>query len=301
VGLGFLLAWVLTGAATTVYLGNIVQGVDPMLLMVVTLGLTALFFNATQVSQLRAYADLMRRNVRDVLWLNLLTVGGWVGYFASLYALEPAVAEALILGIGPLSTLAASRVISRDVPLFGSDIVSALGILGTTVYLSIAVLGGDTAMHVSTSAAIVGIVASIVSGVSSSVMMVISKRLHEGGFSATQVTGARFYLLVVIGTTYVLIRQPDIAPLFDRTGAVLLVTAIGLVIPLYFLQKGVELAEPVTEALLSSMTPMIVFAMQHVDSRLGFSSSSLIGTVAVAAFVAWGSYRRYKNVADKPG
>ena len=84
-------------------------------------------------------------------------------------------------------------------------------------------------------------------------------------------------------------------PLFSQIGAILGVTALGIV-PLYLLQRAIVITEPMVVALLLPLAPVIVFCLQYLDPRLHFSLPSLIGVASVTVFAVFGAIARYRSV-----
>src|SRR5678815_2500176 len=96
IGLIFISIYVLLTSAKEVFLGNLEQSVDPMLMLLACFTVMAAVFNLTQIGKGRAYAASFRANLNDIVILNLFTLAAWVGDFATLYYLEPAIAGAII-------------------------------------------------------------------------------------------------------------------------------------------------------------------------------------------------------------
>jgi len=296
-GLIFISIYVLLTSAKEVFLGNLEQNIDPMLMLLACFAAMAVAFNLTQLGNGRAYAAGMRNNLRDVVILNAFTLAAWVGDFATLRYLEPAIAGAIIVGTIPLTTLLVSRMFRRDAALFRSDLISALGIVLTSVFLVIVVFGGASgAGQVSTGSAVVGVVWAVIGAAAVAGVAVFSRRLHDGGMSTNQVMSCRFFLLLAVCLVYVLVKQPALEPLISRAWTVALIVPLGLILPLYVAQRGLELADPVAFSLLDSLAPIIIFFLQGLDQRLSFSSATLGGTAAMTVFVAWGTVQRYRRV-----
>jgi drug/metabolite transporter (DMT)-like permease len=289
--------YVILSCAKAVYLGYLEQGVHPMLMLLGCFGLVTLFFNATQLGDLRRYTARIRASARDVLVLNVCTTGSWVGYFAALAFLEPAIAIAILIGIEPVATVIITRVSQPAAPRLRSDVVTALGILVIALFLGVITFRGDSGLGaLSTWHGSVGIACAIAAGVASAFVVVVSRRLASAGMTASQVMGSRFGFLLLACAGYAAIAGLSLGPLVTHVGAVVAVAVVGLLVPLFALQKGLEHGDPIFFVMIDSLSPVIMLAMQAFDPRITFSPLSLAGSLAMVVIVAYGTIKRYRSL-----
>lgn len=60
---------------------------------------------------------------------------------------------------------------------------------------------------------------------------------------------------------------------------------MGLIVPLYSLQLGMERCDPLTIALLLATLPLFMYVIQVFDKRLTLSSYSLVGIILTVVFL----------------
>jgi drug/metabolite transporter (DMT)-like permease len=234
----------------------------------------------------------MKVSLGDVIWLNLFTAVAWASFFAALRFLEAAVAESFIVAVDPLATIFFARALRRESPVSGSELAASWAMLVAAAFLGVSVWYGQSSVGVlSASDATFGIVCVLICGVANGGITVVSKRLADQGMTASQVMASRFFLLLVGCLVFVVAGAPDLTPLLDNLGGVLLITTFGMITPMFVLQKAIERTEPITIVLVGSIVPVVAFAFQQLDTRLQFSWPSFIGVAAIAVIVTWGAYR----------
>ena len=296
IGVVLVLVWVVLTASKDVYLGHLVQGIDSTLLLVGCIAIAVAFFNATQLADRAAYARVFADNLGDVLWLNLFTAAAWASIFAALRFLEAAVAESFVVAVDPLATLILARALRQESPVLPSELAASWAMLGAAAFLGIGVWYGQSSVGALGAAdATFGIACVLVCGIANGGITVVSKRLADRKVTANQVMASRFFLLLAGGLAFVLIRGQDMGALADHAGAVAVIAVLGVIVPMFVLQKGIERAEPMTVVLVGSIVPVFAFAFQQLDSRLTFSWLSFAGVTAIFAIVIGGTYRRIRT------
>jgi drug/metabolite transporter (DMT)-like permease len=293
IGVVLVLVWVVLTASKDVYLGHLVQDLDSTLLLVGCIAIAVVFFNAIQLVERAAYARVFAANLVDVFWLNLFTAAGWASFFAALKFLEAAVAESFVVAVDPLATLVLARALRQQSPVLPSELAASWAMLGAAAFLGVGVWYGHSSVGVLGAAdATFGIVCVLVCGIANGGITVMSKRLADRKVTASQVMASRFFLLLAGCLALVLIRGQDLGALADHAGAVAVVAVLGVIVPMFVLQKAIERAEPMTVVLVGSIVPVVAFAFQQLDSRLTFSWLSCGGVTAIFVIVIGGTCRR---------
>lgn len=296
IGIVLVLVWVALAASKDVYVGYLVQGIDSILLLVGSTAITVGFFNATQLADRASYRSALRGNLVDVLWLNLFTAVAWASFFAALRFLEAAVADSFVIAVDPLATLFLARALRRESPVLPSELAASWAMLPAAAFLGVGVWYGHSSVGVLRAAdAAFGIACVLVCGVANGGITVVSKRLADRKVTASQVMASRFFLLLAGCLAYVVIGGQGMAALVDHAGGVVLVAVLGVIVPMFVLQKAIERAEPMTVVLVGSIVPVVAFGFQQLDSRLTFSWLSFIGVTAIFAVVIGGTYRRIRT------
>ncbi|HEU4733005.1 MAG TPA: hypothetical protein VFT22_34160 [Kofleriaceae bacterium] len=295
-GLVLVAVFLAMSAARDVFFAKVFQGIDVFAVTALVFGATAVLFAGSTLRDRRQWRR-SERELPSILAVNALTAAAWLSYLWAVKLLEPAVANTIWSGVGPLTvaSLAArapgARRTAPAEPFSGLERLAHLGMLGTLVFLAVAAIGGHSG--ISTTApwrTAAGVALAAGSGVAIAVAIVVTKRLHDAGLSARQVVALRFCLLVIVaGLAGIAGLGGGSAGLTGAgqrfTDAAHLVPA-GLVLvalPIYALQAAVVRLRPMTIEAIAALGPPLVFALQAFDGRLHFSSFTLAGVMGYAA------------------
>ena len=114
--------------------------------------------------------------------------------------------------------------------------------------------------------------------------MVYPKRLSEAGLSPQSVLAVRFFLILAVTWTLAgLSAKPQLAATFLPA---LFIAVIRAAIPLYLLQVGIKHTEPITAAIVPSLSPPVAYLRQLPAGRLKASALTLAGVLAILILVA---------------
>lgn len=299
IGAILVLVWVALVAAKDVYVGHLVQEIDPILLLAICIVITIVVFNAIQLTSLPSYMAAVKKSLGDVIWLNLFTAVSWASFIAALRFLEAAVAESFVVAVDPLATFFLARALRRESQVLRSELAASWAMLAAAAFLGIGVWYGHSSVGVLRPAdAAFGMASVVICGIANGGITVASKRLADQGMTASQVMASRFALLLACCVGFVVVRAPAVAPLVDEIGGVLVIGVFGVIAPMFVLQKAIERAEPMTVVLVGSIVPVVAFALQQLDSRLQFSWLSMIGVTAIFLVVIGGVYRRLRTADE---
>ncbi|MEV7597695.1 DMT family transporter [Kitasatospora sp. NPDC089797] len=287
-GVGYVSAFLVLANANAVFSGNLLQSVHPFTFLFWSFFAGSLFFGTVQVVQ-KGWGGLRigRDSLGPLLTLNATSAFNWIGYFFALRFIEPAIVAAILGGLGPLVTIVLERTIrGRRFP--ARVYPAALGVLSGTALLAWGSLTGHSGITgASVAASVTGLVASAVGGVTQALNTVATKQLGDRGWSATRIMTHRFYLLLVVAAGLAL-SGPGLS--LDgpaQTGLVAIATILGVIAPLWPLQRGIILSEPFTVAALLSLAPILTYLFQGFDDRMNWSAVSAAGCLVVAAFTVY--------------
>jgi drug/metabolite transporter (DMT)-like permease len=301
-GILLSLGWVALAAFQGVYTGNIVQGIDPIVLLVACATVTAAFANVIQLRQPARYAALVRRNVRLIIWVNLLTAATWSTAFACLRFIEPTAAETFTFAVTPIATFLSALAMRRSVGWLASELVASVVMVIAGAGLGIAIFRGNSSVgQIAVASAAAGIAMAAVSGLVGGVMISYLKQLADAGFTTWQTMAARFLFVIPAGIAYCVATGNTAAAVFAQAGGVVLLAGLGMILPSYVSQLGLERTEPTTAALIGALTPAATFAMQQADGRLSFSPTSMVAAFAIVVAVAWSATARVRAAAPRVG
>ncbi|WP_433927037.1 hypothetical protein AB3662_28975 [Sorangium cellulosum] len=284
-------AFSLFSAALDVYAGNVLQRIDPMLLMFLCFTSAWAVFTARELLRRSRFVAIALERPSDVLALNLTTAVTWVGLFYALKYVEPALVNGISVAIGPICTIILGRYLRRQSRVLQIEWCCAAGIFITVLLLS---WSSIARAPVSGARTLLGLVSGVASGVFAAGSLIYSKRLAERGLSASAIMSVRFLLL--IGVTFALSSTAIGGALvrLDIMIPALSLSIIGIVFPLYLLQVGIQRLEPVSVALIVTAAPILTFLLQMFDDRIAFSVTSLALIVLITLLVSTSVVARYK-------
>jgi drug/metabolite transporter (DMT)-like permease len=269
-----------------VYLGALLQHHDPARFLAATFTVVTVFFAVVAARRPRRW-QLDRAALRSMAKLNATTALSWLAYAQALRYLEPAVAGAWMAGVGPLVTLGlASHVGAGGRARVGAHaLIPAVGVLVGLGLLAATTLSGKSALGSGTHLGL-GLAFALASGVAMVGNTLFAKELADRGLRATEVMSVRFLLLLVVA--YAIARanpaSADDAVGIGYVARALVVAGIGLVGPLYLLQRGIERSDPLTVALIVATMPLFALVAELGDHRLVPSAFSFVAVAVTAAF-----------------
>ncbi len=285
-GIACVVAFLLLANANAVLSGNLLQHIHPFLLLFWCFLITSIFFQIRLVLFSDQKTKVMKPGSFGLtIVLNAVTAFNWIGYFLALRYVEPAIVSALMGGFGPLSTIFWDHMIRKQKQSLSIYLV-AMGILSGASILVVALLMGlSGTQQLELKYTVIGLVAGIIGGVSQALTIVVSKKMGDNGWTATQIMAYRFHLLVFIAAILAYYSGPGIV-ITSRTEllGIALVTVLGVVLPLWLLQRGILLSEPFIVAALLAWAPLLTYFFQVFDSRIEMSSISFLGCMVVVFF-----------------
>jgi len=297
-GPAMVLLFCVSQALRDVYFANVFQDVDYFAVILLAFLPSTLAFGAITAAKAPGEFATLRGHLATVLAMIVTTALAWTCYFFALTHLEPSIVNTLHSGMGPLTVIALA---ACGVRLAKQSVIGrqeALGYAG--IALSLAglwwvVLSGQSGLpHADHAASLIGLVLVLVSGVSITISLLLSKRLHDHGVSPEAVTAVRYLALIVLAGCVEAWkgRLAGIDHLGDLVALSLIATVL-IALPTFALQIGVARTAPLTAHVLRSLGPVCVFGGQQLDGRLVYSTPTLIcilgySAAAIASNIAHG-------------
>ena len=284
------------GGAWPVYVGRMVQGIDPILLLVVVVIVGIVMFNAIQLRNPRGYIEVVRRNFRDIAYVNAITLVSWTTSFAALRYIEPVLSNSASAGLEPLATLGLTLLLRRQVAtILKSDVIASVAMLVTALVQVAVIWGGLSGLGLASHDTVwIGIACVVGNGVANAALTVVPKRLFDGGMTRSQILASRMFLLAIGGLIYVWFVRPPIAPLGDDLVGVI-AAFIGLMGTLYLVQAAIQFTESVTVALICALNPIFSLGLQWFDPRLAFSPATVATTAVMVALIGWSTLEQLRS------
>ena len=271
--LALLLSAILT-ALSQVYYGNRVQAVHPFLFTGMSFFITTCYFQWFARKQKQSYH--WYKAWIPLLKLNLSSVLAFMGLYFALKYIEPAIVSSLEMGVGPLFVVLIALLQRQAVKR--ENWIIAIGTLLTTLLLIYAIFTGQSATEMQWNVNIIlGIIASIACGLGAVLCTIYSKQLSRAGWTSSMILSKRFYGIILFSFffTYDLIFDYTM----ENISWILVVTIIGVLIPMYLLQKGIQYCETFLVMMSLCFIPVFTFFLQLFDPRLHWSNLTLLGVL----------------------
>jgi len=287
-GTVFILAFVILSAFRDVFFAGALRSAPFFAVALIAFATCTAAFLVVALAERERTLRVVFADLRTFLLMNLFTACAWLCYFQSLRHLEPAVANVLHAGLGPLTIMAMGVVGWRIVDAGAMTWLEGLCQLAMGLCLAAMVacaLLGLSAGEGGASA-LIGCAFVIVSGVAITIATLYTKRLHDAGASAAAVVGTRF-LGVLLAAALALLLGPAEARQSagsSATWAALVPAAFMLMaVPIYLNQIGVKRASPLTVRVLLALGPVFLIALQTLVGGAKLSGYSLAGVTAYCA------------------
>jgi drug/metabolite transporter (DMT)-like permease len=194
---------------------------------------------------------------------------------------EPAVVFTIFSGVIPIAASLAGHFGFRDAPLLRNTVEAfgyvllALGMVALTAFT---LMGWSGFVRGGPSTAAGGLSLAALSGALIAGMLLYSRRLDRAGVGPVAQFGLRFPLYIILTTFGFLLGLDDKGPMTEMD--LLLAFVAGLILlafPIYAVQKAVSLTSTLTIGAFAAMGPLVVFALQVLEGRVGYSRATLLG------------------------
>lgn len=287
-GPAFILAFVVLSAFRDVFFSGALKSAPFFAVAFIAFATCTAAFLVVALMEKRRTLRVVFADFRTFLLMNLSTALAWLCYFASLRSLEPAVANVLHAGLGPLTIMAMGALGWRIVDAGAMTRVEAIAqgamALCLAGFIAVTLLG--LSAGAGGTVALTGCAFVTVSGASITIATLYAKRLHDHGASAAAVVATRFLGVLAAGAV-ALSFGPDEARDAAASPAAWLALApaafLLMAVPIYFNQIGVKLASPLTVRVLLALGPVFLMALQTAAGGIALSGYSLAGIAAYCA------------------
>lgn len=225
-----------------------------------------------------------KQSWRALLLLNASTALTFLCFFYALKLIEPAIVGAVEIGIRPVLAVLIGLILSGERP--GSmRILVCIGILIGCAVLAVAAQRGS-GFAVDGNDAWIGLAASVAAGVGAVLITMASKTLLNQGWKFGAVLAHRFYLILPI--SLVLSWDVNLAAI-DWSGtlvaALVAVSLIGVLAPLYLLQIGIGRCDPYTVMVTMAALPVLTFIIEGFSPLYTWSWLTAGGLLIVTGFL----------------
>lgn len=220
-----------------------------------------------------------------LLLLNFGTALTFLSFFYALKLIEPAIVGAVEIGIGPLLAMGFTFLLSGDRPSRWRLVV-CLGVLVGCGILAVAALHG-TGFATSATDAWMGLGASIAAGAGAVVITMASKSLVNKGWKFGAVLAHRFYVILPVSLLLTIAGENMATVDWNGTlvAALIAVSIVGVLAPLYLLQVGIGRCDPYTVMVSMAALPVMTFIIEGLSPVYSWSWLTALGVAVVTAFL----------------
>jgi drug/metabolite transporter (DMT)-like permease len=276
-------------AAAEVFLGHVVQGLDPIAVNTATLGgTTALFLAYELVRDPRGLWALVRRGRTELILTNVGALISTVGFMLSLRWLEPSSTKAIFSSVAPLLTLGMGGFFLSGKRVSSAQRWGAAGTAFSALLLAYGVLSGNSGVgSIAERGAWAGLAAATAGGFGFALNSIGMSRYNDAGWTISQSMAVRYWLAIAVGIAL----WPEAgAPGQSDLGGLAFAVVIWVIIPVYLYQLGLRGAGALTGTLIVAVSPLMTWVFQPFDPRLSFSPLTAFALVLNASAAVWASY-----------
>ena len=293
----FILAFVILSAFRDVFFSGALRSAPFFAVAVVAFTTCTAAFLVVALCERQRTLRVVFADWRTFVLMNASTALAWLCYFQSLRYLEPALANVLHAGLGPLTVMAMGAVGWHIVDAGRLTRIEALcqaAMAACLLGLVAAALAGMSAREGGMQA-LIGCAYVVVSGVAITIATLYAKRLHDAGASAAAVVATRFLGVLLAGVVALSLGAPQARAAVAASATWL---ALGpaafmfMAVPIYLNQIGVKLASPLTVRVLLALGPVFLISLQTAVGGLALSQYSLAGVTAYCVIALAAAFAR---------
>lgn len=277
-GRAAILLAVLLQATGKVAYGTFLGAIPSPVFVFVSLSITAALF------LLLSRKGAGERAWKQLLLLNAATAITFLSFFQALKLIEPAIAVAINIGVGPLLAVLIAWFARGERP-GGHRLVVCAGILAGCAMLCLAATRGS-GFAADARSAWLGLGASAVAGLGATTVAVASKSLLERGWQSGAILAHRFYL-VIPAALLLSVGMDAFAIAWSPSLVIVLlvVTLLSALAPLYLFQIGIRRTDPYTVMVTMSAMPVITFLIEGLSPAYRWSWATAAGLAVLTAFL----------------
>ena len=298
-GLSFVMIFVILSAGKEVFVGHLVQSLNPFLLNLLCFGPLALLFTLLyNYTSKNSFIKEIKQNRQAILGLNISTTCFWIFSFYALKYVEPSIENAINTAIGPLITLLLGNWLGTQLtkPLRIEKVIS-IAIFIAILFMTFISFAGKTGVgYLPFNNLFIGMLFCFIAGASIVGNTIFSKKLSSAGMKASFVLATRFYLLILVAIIMWIYDGHETTHVIDNTTNIALLGILGIGIPLYILQLGIERSDPITVAMIIALGPVFTYVFEVFDHRLILSTYTLSSVVIIVLLVMSSVITRYLHM-----
>lgn len=244
-------------AASSVYIDIVEHSISPITTLFYSFLLAVLFFNLINIHRAKQAISLSIANYKTIFKVNITTVFNWMFIFIPLKHIEPAFVIAIYMAVRPITTSLLTMKNKTRKQLFNEILFSVL-IASCLILLVIDELNRTDNLWQH----LYYVFMVFIAGISGSLSSIYAHRLSQKVFTASHVLSVRFILLTLVSFLLIFTTNVPLVVKFPELIQLVTVSVISVILPLYFLQKGLERIGPMQVAFMGPFIPVFTYIIE---------------------------------------
>lgn len=297
VGFILMILWSVTTALFQVMTGSVDQHFPVSTLCFYAFTITTLLFTIGNYQNFPNLIQKCSEHKQDVLFLNFTTLGCWFFQFYPLKYIEPSIVGALYLGLAPIVSLFAGRILYKNQKINLQDYIVSIILTIVIIYLANLCFGEHSALKntYSFDQTMLALVCIFIGGIALGINTLYTKRLSAAKFSPTDILTIRFILLIFVTGFYQFFIDQKPALSLINVGDIILIAFGMIIIPQLLFQNSINRIDPISTGIIALLMPVLAFFIEFVDQRLSPNIWTIIGVLLIFCIATVGAILRYRT------
>lgn len=273
----YIVFYVFTSALANVFINHSTRSIAPIVTLFYNSVITIVFFTILNLDTLTQNSSLVKKNIKPILWLNILNAIMWFVIFFSLKVLSPSVFACILFGAIPIS-LFLLQVKGSTVSNQNNRITAFLLLI--LFILMLLLVSQDMTTTNSSQIILYGTLVAIIGGLIGAYIMKISKKLATQNLSASLVIALRFYGLLIISLLLIIPNPTQLLVAPTVLAEIFTLAIVAMALPLFLLQKALKNLNPFYASIIITAIPITTYVLQLLTGYYSFSIKNL-GIIAL--------------------
>lgn len=270
-------------ALSTVLAHHITQGVNPIVIVFYSFSIAFIFFNIIGLKN-QTFFNLIIKNLKFVMFVNISTAIDWLLIFIALKYINAALINCFVFGVAPIATLILDfKSYNTKIKIIQDTAVCVL--ISILLFALSIIYYQNNNMNITADHIKLGILLSCISGMATGATVYGCKKLQNCGFNTNSVMRSRFVVIIFIALIWIIYKNIDISLSFSAMNNIVLLSFIFIILPTFFLQKGIELTIPVSAAIITSLIPALTYVFQMFEPNSVFELKEMITITILSSVV----------------
>ncbi|MGE4233920.1 MAG: DMT family transporter [Bacteriovoracia bacterium] len=292
VGILLVLLFNLFAGINSVFLGSILQGVNPLTFVFYNAVFTTIYFTIHEYKKGGGIGFHIKEQGLDLANLSIFSAISWLSVLYCYQNIEPAIGGAMSGALMPITILALQKLFKKYASPKPMQLLSAIGVIGSIAYLvQNTLLKEADATGFDKNRLLVGALFATIAGVSLGINNYCTENLLRKDMSPAKIMALRFYPLII--ATGFLMPSGSFEWIMHskNIGTMLFAATVGSIFPMLAILHGMKRVGAFVTTMLTALVPVFTLLFQAFDKRLKFSTNSLVPILLLTIFSLLGVTR----------